>query len=77
MCSECWDVNDKLALSKRVFRCQACGFELDRDENAARNLAFYTVSSTEIYACGEEGSGFSSCWSETGLVEAGIGRDQI
>lgn len=75
MCSECWEVNDKLGLSERVFRCQACGFELDRDENAARNLAFYTVSSTGFQACGEEGSGFSSCWSETDLVEAGIRRD--
>ena len=77
MCSECWEVNDKLALSERVFRCAACEFELDRDENAARNLAFYTVSSTGSDACGEEGSGFSSCWSETGLDEAGIGHDHI
>jgi transposase len=26
-------------LSERVFSCEACGLSLDRDENAARNLA--------------------------------------
>ena len=38
-CSGCGMVKAKLSLSERVYRCQACGLELDRDENAARNLA--------------------------------------
>ncbi len=38
-CSGCGMVKAKLSLADRVFRCQACGLELDRDENAARNLA--------------------------------------
>jgi putative transposase len=38
-CSDCGTVKAKLCLSERVFRCEACGFSLDRDENAARNLA--------------------------------------
>jgi putative transposase len=38
-CSDCGTVKAKLSLSERVFTCQACGFSLDRDENAARNLA--------------------------------------
>lgn len=29
----------KLSLSERAFTCEACGLSLDRDENAARNLA--------------------------------------
>jgi hypothetical protein len=29
----------KLSLSVRVFDCEACGLSLDRDKNAARNLA--------------------------------------
>lgn len=29
----------KLSLSERVFTCQSCGSVLDRDLNAARNLA--------------------------------------
>jgi IS605 OrfB family transposase len=38
-CSDCGTVKAKLSLSERVFSCEACGFSLDRDQNAARNLA--------------------------------------
>jgi putative transposase len=38
-CSRCGAVKEKLPLWERVFRCNACGFVLDRDENAARSLA--------------------------------------
>ncbi len=37
-CSACGSIKETLALSDRVFRCEHCGFECDRDENAARNL---------------------------------------
>jgi putative transposase len=69
-CSECGAVKDNLSLSERRYQCTECGFEGDRDWNAARNL-FRTVSSTGCQACGEEGSGFSPRWSETILEEAG------
>ena len=29
----------KLSLTERIFTCQACGLQIDRDLNAARNLA--------------------------------------
>jgi putative transposase len=38
-CSACGAVKAKLPLHVRVFTCDACGLVLDRDENAARNLA--------------------------------------
>jgi putative transposase len=38
-CSACKAVKAKLPLSARVFRCDACGIGIDRDLNAARNLA--------------------------------------
>ncbi|MGW5188334.1 RNA-guided endonuclease InsQ/TnpB family protein [Kribbella sp. NPDC004138] len=38
-CSNCGVVKAKLLLSERVFRCNSCGLVMDRDENAARNLA--------------------------------------
>ena len=38
-CSACGTVKTKLALSERTYRCQSCGLVLDRDLNAARNLA--------------------------------------
>ncbi|MER6591278.1 IS607 family element RNA-guided endonuclease TnpB [Micromonospora purpureochromogenes] len=38
-CSGCGAVKTKLALSEREYECEACGLILDRDLNAARNLA--------------------------------------
>ncbi|MFF5205074.1 zinc ribbon domain-containing protein [Streptosporangium sp. NPDC000396] len=38
-CSGCGAVKAKLALSERTYACTACGLVLDRDVNAARNLA--------------------------------------
>jgi putative transposase len=55
-CSCCGVVKDTLALAERTFRCSDCGFEEDRDMNAALNLARYAASSA-VSACGEERSG--------------------
>jgi IS605 OrfB family transposase len=38
-CSDCGVVKAKLPLRARTFKCDACGIVLDRDLNAARNLA--------------------------------------
>ncbi|WP_406040086.1 transposase [Micromonospora sp. NBC_00898] len=38
-CSACGAVKTKLALSERTYTCTTCGLTLDRDLNAARNLA--------------------------------------
>jgi putative transposase len=38
-CSGCGAVKTKLALSERTYTCTICGLTLDRDLNAARNLA--------------------------------------
>ncbi|MDG4767601.1 IS607 family element RNA-guided endonuclease TnpB [Solwaraspora sp. WMMD406] len=38
-CSACGTVKAKLALSEREYQCAACGLVIDRDRNAARNLA--------------------------------------
>jgi putative transposase len=47
-CSGCGAIKDELALSERVYSCDACGLEIDRDRNAALNLArLVAVSSTE------------------------------
>ncbi|MBO0685767.1 MAG: IS607 family element transposase accessory protein TnpB [Candidatus Dormibacteraeota bacterium] len=37
-CSGCGVRKQSLELSERIFRCEDCGLELDRDLNAARNL---------------------------------------
>jgi putative transposase len=38
-CSGCGWVKAKLTLAERTFSCEACGLRIDRDLNAARNLA--------------------------------------
>ena len=38
-CSNCGTKKDKLSLSERIFNCESCGFTIDRDLNAAINLA--------------------------------------
>lgn len=38
-CSCCGNKKEKLSLSERIYRCDACGLEIDRDLNAAKNLA--------------------------------------
>jgi len=51
-CCQCGFKKDNLTLSERVFRCESCGFEIDRDLNAAINLEELAVGST-VTACGE------------------------
>jgi putative transposase len=57
-CSGCGWVDNDLSLADRVFRCERCGLLLDRDLNAAKNLAQLAGSSSERQnACGEDGAG--------------------
>ena len=54
-CSTCGAVKAKLRLSDRVFRCDQCGLVLDRDYNAARNLAALAANidgATSSPSCG-------------------------
>jgi putative transposase len=44
LCSRCGHLNGKMPLSQRVFRCEACGLEMDRDLNAAINLKKYGLA---------------------------------
>jgi putative transposase len=41
-CSGCGAVKAKLRLSERTYHCEPCGLVIDRDLNAARNLAALT-----------------------------------
>jgi Putative transposase DNA-binding domain len=63
ICSCCGVVKDTLDLNERTFRCGDCGFECDRDLNAARNLEKYAESfaalkaATAAVGCGEGSAG--------------------
>jgi putative transposase len=49
-CSGCGHAKAKLPLSERTYRCQRCGLVLDRDLNAARNLAALVDASAAVVA---------------------------
>ena len=86
-CSRCGVVGPRLPLSSRVFRCAACGSELDRDLNAARNLREYglaalngpTGSSPGSDACRDpsDGGTVNQPVYESRVDEAGSNRSSI
>ena len=59
-CSACQTVKPKLSLSERLFTCQACGTSLDRDVNAARNLAAL-VAAVDPQLPGDVKTGRGAC----------------
>lgn len=68
-CSTCGWVKPKLSLAERIFQCDDCGLVMDRDVNAARNIAALAAVSTEggdVNACG--GSSLESPVGEIGEV---------
>jgi len=42
-CSNCGTLKESLSLSQRTFECSHCGLSIDRDLNAAINLAAYSL----------------------------------
>lgn len=40
-CSYCGNIKSDLKLKDRIYKCDSCGLEKDRDLNAAENLAYY------------------------------------
>ena len=70
-CSCCGNKQD-MPLKKRVFKCEKCGIEINRDLNAAINLNNYTPS-YGVKACGDTKFHAER---QVSVVEAGI-RQQL
>ncbi|ORA24156.1 transposase [Mycobacterium aquaticum] len=53
-CSNCGAVKTKLSLSQRIYHCESCSIKIDRDSNAAANLAALAASAaaTSSPSCG-------------------------
>jgi putative transposase len=50
-CCACGRVKHEMKLSERVFRCESCGLVIDRDLNAAMNLAEYARTASSAGSC--------------------------
>jgi putative transposase len=81
-CSGCGVVKQQMGLAERIFRCAGCGLAIDRDRNAAANLAAWAERSHArapdrqaggrvINAPGGEGAGHCLGDGGTGLGEGG------
>jgi putative transposase len=70
-CSGCGTVRAKLALSERVFACEVCGLVIDRDLNAALNLARMAYQQAQA-------DGISKCYvARTGRETQNARRGQV
>jgi putative transposase len=62
LCSICGH-KQNMTLADRIFKCEACGMEMDRDLNAAINLKFWAIrelnraGTVQIYARGDTATG--------------------
>jgi putative transposase len=79
-CSSCGGLNPDLTLADRIFGCGSCGLSVDRDFNAAINIAAWAnahaardpqAAGPETNARKQKGSGRGSPRDETSLDEAG------
>jgi putative transposase len=57
-CSRCGKKKETLSLSERVFACDHCGLQVDRDLNAALNLQ--KAASPVVSACGADEADFAA-----------------
>ena len=73
-CSGCGKIKQDLKLSDRIYKCNHCGLELDRDHNAAKNI--YTLGLREIKACGHI-TASSEFNSELSLVDEARTIDKV
>jgi putative transposase len=56
-CSRCGKLKQKMTLAERLLRCDHCGLVIDRDRNAAANLAAWAERAAGNNAPGGEGAG--------------------
>ena len=66
-CSECGEVKSKLSLSEREYVCYRCGIVVDRDLNAATNLAKLAVPKSGVSDIHRTGS-------SPGMGRGGVGK---
>jgi putative transposase len=48
LCSNCGHINKELTLKDRLFVCPACGFEIDRDYQASKNILSFAFAKQNL-----------------------------
>lgn len=79
ICSNCGHQISDIELKQRVFRCDACGFEADRDVNAAVNLAKLIGldgPESKLAAKGETNATLTSILTRNGITTHQAGEDE-
>jgi len=69
-CSRCREVKSKLSLSEREYMCYRCGIVVDRDLNAATNLAKLAVPKSGVSTIDRTGS-------SPGMGRGGVGKTVV
>jgi putative transposase len=73
-CSSCGAVKDEMPLSERIFKCEVCEFEVDRDLNAALNLEWVAASWAETLNACKRGEVHAAARRQVLPYEAGTER---
>lgn len=71
-CSNCGIKKESLSLQERVFKCEHCNFECDRDLNASINLK--NAVSHIVLACGSGEADFSEMKQENFSLLANVSK---
>ncbi|MCC5602779.1 RNA-guided endonuclease InsQ/TnpB family protein [Nostoc favosum] len=71
-CSRCGVKKESLALSERIFKCEYCSFECERDLNASINLK--NTASHVVSACGSGEADFSEVKQEDFSLLANVSK---
>ena len=69
-CSRCGWIDENLTLKDRVFKCENCGLEIDRDINAAKNIYKLGLEQLEkLGTLGLRGTDTNACEDEASTLE--------
>ncbi|MCQ8833738.1 transposase [Streptomyces samsunensis] len=76
-CSACGWQNPRLTLADRTFHCTNCGLGIDRDLNAARNIAQHAVAAAQCPVAPGRGETPNACGASMRPPSPRAGRQEV